>query len=141
MPLPEGTRFGVFEVVTLIGAGGMGEVYRARDTRLERDVALKVLPGEFTNDRDRFRRFEREAKTLASLNHPHIVTIHDVGESAGFPFLVMELIAGPRLSQARPTDLSRVIEIAVQICAALEHAHERRGAPRRVIDTSSRRHP
>ena len=83
MPLPAGTRFGPFEIVTLIGAGGMGEVYRARDTKLDRDVALKVLAAELTSDRDRIVRFEREAKTLASLNHPHIAHVYGLEDASG----------------------------------------------------------
>lgn len=106
-----------------LGRGGMGTVYRATDLELQREVAVKVLSATAQNS-DARERLVREARAAAALNHPHIVTIHDVGESGGFPFLVMELIAGPRLSQARPTDLSRVVGIAVQICAALEHAHE-----------------
>src|SRR6185503_10805161 len=108
-----------------LGRGGMGTVYRATDLELQREVAVKVLSaaGQTTDGRERL---VREARAAAALNHPHIVTIHDVGESGGLPFLVMEFVAGPRLSQARPTDLSRVVSIAVQICAALEHAHENR---------------
>ena len=106
-----------------LGRGGMGTVYRATDLELHREVAVKVLSTTRQNS-DARERLIREARAAAALNHPHIVTIHDVGESAGFPFLVMELVGGPRLSQARPTDLSRVVAIAVQICAALEHAHE-----------------
>lgn len=104
-----------------LGRGGMGTVYRATDLELQREVAVKVLSASQSSDARE--RMVREARAAAALNHPHIVTIHDVGESAGFPFLVMEFVSGPRLSQARPTDLSRVVEIAVQICAALEHAH------------------
>jgi len=106
-----------------LGRGGMGTVYRATDLDLQREVAVKVLSATAQSS-DARERLIREARAAAALNHPHIVTIHDVGESGGFPFLVMELIAGPRLSQARPTDLARVVAIAVQICAALEHAHE-----------------
>ena len=105
-----------------LGRGGMGTVYRATDLELQREVAVKILSAT-THTSDGRERLIREARAAAALNHPHIVTIHDVGETAGLPFLVMELVAGPRLSQARPTELSRVVEIAVQICAALEHAH------------------
>lgn len=112
-----------YRLDTELGRGGMGIVYRATDLQLQREVAVKVLSATRQNP-DAGKRLIREARAAAALNHPHIVTIHDVGESGGFPFLVMELIAGPRLSEARPTDLSRVVAIAVQICAALEHAHE-----------------
>src|SRR5688500_2153464 len=100
----------------------MGTVYRATDLELQREVAVKILSAT-THTSDGRERLIREARAAAALNHPHIVTIHDVGETAGLPFLVMELVAGPRLSQAKPTELSRVVDIAVQICAALEHAH------------------
>ena len=106
-----------------LGRGGMGTVYRATDLELQREVAVKILSAT-SQGSDARERLIREARAAAALNHPHIVTIHDVGESAGFPFLVMELIGGPRLSEARPTDLARVVTIAVQICTALEHAHE-----------------
>jgi tetratricopeptide (TPR) repeat protein len=105
-----------------LGRGGMGTVYRATDLELEREVAVKVLSAKSQTSEAR-ERLIREARAAAALNHPHIVTVHDVGEENGLPFLVMELVPGPRLSQARPTDLSRVVEIASQICAALEHAH------------------
>ena len=105
-----------------LGRGGMGTVYRATDLELQREVAVKVLSAS-SHTSDGRERLIREARAAAALNHPHIVTIHDVGEAGGLPFLVMELVAGPRLSQAKPTDLSRVVDIAVQICAALEHAH------------------
>ncbi len=106
-----------------LGRGGMGTVYRATDLELQREVAVKVLSAQNTDARERL---IREARAAAALNHPHIVTIHDVGEVSGFPFLVMELVSGPRLSQARPTDFPRVVVIAVQICDALEHAHNNR---------------
>lgn len=105
-----------------LGRGGMGTVYRATDLELKREVAVKVLSATSQTAEAR-ERLIREARAAAALNHPHIVTIHDVGEQNGLPFLVMELVPGPRLSQARPADLARVVEIAVQICAALEHAH------------------
>ena len=106
-----------------LGRGGMGTVYRATDLELQREVAVKVLSAS-TQNSDARERLIREARAAAALNHPHIVTIHDVGEADGQPFLVMELVVGPRLSQARPTELARVVSIAAQICAALEHAHE-----------------
>ena len=106
-----------------LGRGGMGTVYRATDLELQREVAVKVLSAAAQTS-DARERLVREARAAAALNHPHIVTIHDVGEYGGLPFLVMELVTGPRLSQARPTDLARVVAIAVQICAALEHAHD-----------------
>ena len=105
-----------------LGRGGMGIVYRATDLELHREVAVKVLSASASTS-DARQRLVREARAAAALNHPHIVAVHDVGEAGGQPFLVMELVAGPRLSQARPTDLSRVVEIATQICLALEHAH------------------
>jgi serine/threonine-protein kinase len=108
-----------------LGRGGMGTVYRATDLELQREVAVKVLSATYQNS-DARERLIREARAAAALNHPHIVTIHDVGEVNGVPFLVMELVSGPRLSQARPADISRVVAIAIQICDALEHAHNNR---------------
>ncbi len=123
MSLAAGTRIGSYEVVSMVGAGGMGEVYRARDTRLNRDVALKVLPDSFASDPDRIARFSREAVVLASLNHPHIAHIY--GLEAGT--LVMEFVDGEDLSQqiARgPIALDVALPIARQIAAALDAAHE-----------------
>src|SRR5262245_33903006 len=97
MPLSVGTRLGAYDVVSLLGAGGMGEVYRARDTKLGRDVALKVLPAAFTSDQDRLARFRREAQVLASLNHPHIAQIYGFDEIDGLQFLEMELVDGESL--------------------------------------------
>src|SRR5919106_3368102 len=98
MPLAPGTRIGPYEVVAQIGVGGMGEVYRAKDTGLNRDVAIKVLPDEFAQDAERLARFEREAKTLASLNHPGIAIIHGLERTDGGRALVMEFIDGPTLA-------------------------------------------
>jgi tetratricopeptide (TPR) repeat protein len=106
-----------------LGRGGMGTVYRATDLELRREVAVKILSAT-SQTSDGRERLVREARAAAALNHPHIVTIHDVGEASGFPFLVMELVSGPRLSDVRPNDFARVVAIAVQICDALEHAHE-----------------
>ena len=127
LPLQPGTRIGAYEVVALIGAGGMGEVYRARDTKLNRDVALKILPHNFAADVDRLARFTREAQMLASLNHPSIAHIHGVEESSGVPVLIMELVEGEDLAHriARgPVPLDEAIPIARQVAEALEGAHE-----------------
>ena len=101
MALSEGTKIGPYKVVGLIGQGGMGEVWQARDTKLDRDVALKVLPEAFTADPDRLARFEREAKVLASLNHPNIGSIYGLEEAAGVRALVLELVEGPTLADRR----------------------------------------
>jgi serine/threonine protein kinase len=127
MPLVPGTRLGVYEVGAQLGEGGMGEVYRATDTRLKRQVALKILPASFAADHDRLARFHREAEVLASLNHPHIAQIHGLEESHGVSALVMELVEGDDLSQriargAIPID--EALPIARQIAEALEAAHE-----------------
>ena len=122
-----GTRLGVYEVTAQIGEGGMGQVYRAHDTKLNRDVALKILPDAFASDLDRLARFTREAQTLASLNHPHIAHIHGLEESGGVRALVMELVEGDDLSQriARGAiPLDEALPIAKQIAEALEAAHE-----------------
>jgi serine/threonine-protein kinase len=127
LPLTPGTRVGVYEIVASIGVGGMGEVFRATDTTLGRQVALKVLPDAFASDPERMARFEREAKTLASLNHPNIAAIYSVEKSAGLHALVMELVEGDDLSQriARGAiPLDEALPIARQIADALEAAHE-----------------
>jgi eukaryotic-like serine/threonine-protein kinase len=128
LTLPPGTRLGVYEVTAQIGEGGMGQVFRATDTKLDRLVAIKVLPAAFAYDTERLARFQREAKTLASLNHPHIAAIYGLEESAGITALVMELVEGDDLSQriargAIPID--EALPIAKQIAEALEAAHER----------------
>src|SRR4051812_18311323 len=98
MTLSSGTRLGVFEIVDLLGQGGMGEVYRARDTKLGRSVAIKILPDAFAADPERIARFEREAKVLAALNHPHIAALYGMDHDAGRHFLVMELVEGETLA-------------------------------------------
>jgi serine/threonine protein kinase len=122
-----GTRLGPYEIIAALGAGGMGEVYRARDTKLDRDVALKVLPDSFVHDPDRLARFQREAKVLASLNHPNIAHIHGLEESDGVRALVMELVEGEDLAQRlarRAIPIDEALPIAKQIAEALEAAHE-----------------
>ena len=127
MALAPGSRLGAYEILSLIGSGGMGEVYRARDSRLNRDVAIKVLPADVAADHDRLARFEREAQVLASLNHPNIAQIHGVDDSSGTPALVMELVEGPTLADRiakGPIPLDEALPIAKQIAEALEAAHE-----------------
>ena len=127
MPLTPGARIGAYDVTGPLGAGGMGEVYRARDTKLDRDVALKVLPEAFTTDPDRLARFEREARVLASLNHPNIAQIHGLEETGATRALVLELVEGPTLADrlaAGPIPLDEVLSIAWQIAFALQGAHE-----------------
>src|SRR5919106_6441569 len=117
MPLTSGTRLGSYEITAAIGAGGMGEVYRARDTKLHRDVAIKVLPELFASDPERLARFEREAQALASLNHANIAQIHGIERSGSSRALVMELIEGQDLSQriaAGSLDLDQSLAIAKQ---------------------------
>src|SRR5215471_9719727 len=122
-----GTRLGPYEILSAIGAGGMGEVYKARDTKLNRDVALKILPDAFTLDADRIARFRREAQVVASLNHPNIAAIHGFEDSGSTHALVLELVEGPtladRLSKG-PIPLDEALPIAKQIAEALEAAHE-----------------
>ncbi len=128
MTLDPGTRLGPYEVTAQIGAGGMGEVYRATDTNLKRQVAIKVLPASVAADAERMARFQREAEVLAALNHPNIAQIHGLEKSDGTIALVMELVEGPTLADriaegAIPVD--EAIAIAKQIAQALEAAHER----------------
>jgi Tol biopolymer transport system component len=124
----QGRRLGVYAIEARIGSGGMGDVYRARDTRLGRDVAIKVLPPEFTSSAERRARFEREARLLASLNHPHIAQVYGFEESDGIAALVMELVPGDTLDAIIPSGgmrLSDALALARQICGALEAAHEK----------------
>src|SRR5262245_136061 len=127
MGLSAGTRLGAYEVIAFIGEGGMGQVYRARDTKLERDVALKVLPETFTSDQDRLTRFQREAKVLASVNHPNIAAIYGLEEADGVRALVLELVEGPTLADRvaqGPVPVDEALRIAGQIADAVEAAHE-----------------
>src|ERR1700674_3441054 len=126
MPLAPGTQLGPYEVVAPLGAGGMGEVYRARDTRLERTVAIKILPAQFSADPVRKQRFEREAKTISSLNHPNICVLHDVGHQDGMDYLVMECVEGETLAkrlEKGPLPLDQALKYGAQIADALDKAH------------------
>jgi len=126
MPLDAGTKLGQFEVLSLLGTGGMGEVYRARDERLRRDVALKVLPAAIAQDADRLRRFESEARAASALNHPNIVTVHEIGKSDGTTYMAMELVDGASLRQmlaGGPLGEKKMLEVAVQIADGLAKAH------------------
>jgi len=128
MALTSGTKLGPYEIVSPVGAGGMGEVYRARDTRLGRDVAIKVLPEALAHDADRLRRFEQEARTIAALNHPNILGIHDIGVHGGAPFLVSEFLEGQTLREklaSGPLPVRRAIEYALGIAQGLAAAHEK----------------
>ena len=128
MAMTRGTRLGTYEIVAPLGAGGMGEVYRAKDTRLGREVALKVLPEAFARDADRLARFEREARTVAGLNHPNIVVLYSVEEGHGVRFLTMELVEGQSLAQlVSPGGLpvARVLDLGIALAEALAAAHER----------------
>jgi Tol biopolymer transport system component len=128
MALASATRLGPYEIIAPIGAGGMGEVYRAKDTRLGRDVALKILPESFSREPDRLRRFEQEARAVAALNHPNILAIHDIGQHNGTPFLVTELLEGESLRAAldrAPVPQRKTIEYGVQIAHGLAAAHEK----------------
>jgi eukaryotic-like serine/threonine-protein kinase len=127
MPLAPGTHLGPYDVLSAIGAGGMGEVYKARDTRLNRDVAIKVLPEQFALDPDRLARFKREAQVLASLNHPNIGGIYGFEESNGLQGLVLEFVGGPTLADRiaqGPVPLDEALHVARQIAEALGAAHE-----------------
>jgi serine/threonine protein kinase len=142
MALARGTRLGTFEILDLVGAGGMGEVYRARDTRLERTVAIKVLPPLWADNADMRQRFEREAQTIASLNHPNICTLHDIGRhqdptgtAPAIDFLVMEFLEGETLAQRLqrgPLGLDEALRVAIAIADALDKAH-RKGVTHRDL--------
>jgi serine/threonine protein kinase len=128
MTLAPATKLGPYEILAPLGAGGMGEVYRARDTRLERVVAIKILPEQFSSDPGCKQRLEREAKTISTLNHPHICVLYDVGNQNGMDYLVMECLEGETLAkrlEKGPLPLDQVIKYGAQIADALDKAHHR----------------
>src|SRR5271169_2998590 len=128
MSLTAGTKLGPYEIQSPIGAGGMGEVYRARDTRLNRDVAIKILPASFTADPDRLQRFAQESRAAAALNHPNILSIFDIGEDRGAPYVVSELLEGETLRDRLrngPLASRKAIDYAQQIARGLDAAHEK----------------
>jgi serine/threonine protein kinase len=127
MTLVSGSKLGPYEIVGPLGAGGMGEVYRGRDTKLGRDVALKVVPEAFARDAERMARFQREAKVVASLNHPNIASIYGLEDSGATHALVMELVEGPTLAdriRSGPIPIAEALPIAKQIAEGVEYAHE-----------------
>src|SRR5256714_5265523 len=139
MALPAGTHLGPYEILSLIGVGGMGEVYKAADTRLNRAVAIKVLPAHFSENKEMKQRFEREAQAIAGLNHPHICTLYDVGHQDGTDFLVMEFLEGETLAQrlergALP--LEDALRTAIEVAEALDKAH-RQGVVHRDLKPSN----
>ena len=126
MAITPGTRLGPYEIVSGLGAGGMGEVYRARDARLGRDVALKILPADVSSDPDRRARFEQEARAAAALNHPNILGIYDVGSDGQHVYIAAELIDGDSLAsvvEGGPVPVRRLLDIAVQIADGMACAH------------------
>ena len=126
MAIVAGSQFDHYEIIAPIGTGGMGEVWRARDTRLARDVAIKVLPADFAHDAERLRRFEQEARAASSLNHPNIITIHDIGAAEGTHFIATELIEGETLRarlEREPLTVTTALELAAQVASALAAAH------------------
>src|ERR1051326_592824 len=128
MPLTPGKNLGPYEILGPIGAGGMGEVYKARDTRLNRTVAIKVLPEQVASDPERKQRFEREAQTIAAINHPNICVIHDFGQESGVHYLVMEYLEGETLEarlEKGALSLEQTLKCAIEIGDALDKAHER----------------
>src|SRR5438105_120374 len=128
MRLQAGTQFGSYEISALLGEGGMGQVYRARDAKLKREVAIKILPAEFSQDPDRINRFQREAEVLAALNQPSIAAIYELGETDNLRFLVLELVEGETLAdriRRGPIPIEEALGIAKYICEALEAAHDK----------------
>ncbi len=128
LAVPSGSRLGPYQVTSPLGAGGMGEVYRARDLRLGRDVAIKILPAHRSGDPERLRRFEQEARAAAALNHSNVLSLHDVGSENGVPYAVFELLEGRTLAQrleTGPLPVRKAVDYAVQICRGLAAAHAR----------------
>jgi serine/threonine protein kinase len=128
MALSPGTKLGPYEIVAPLGAGGMGEVYRAKDTRLGRDVAIKVLPSNVSSDEEKRQRFEREARTISSLNHPNICALYDVGNQDGVEYLVLEYVEGETLEkrlEKGPLPTKTLLRHAIEIAEAMENAHRR----------------
>src|ERR1700681_1221809 len=126
MALTPGTKLGPYEIQSPLGAGGMGEVYKARDTRLDRTVAVKILPSHLSENPEAKQRFDREARTISSLNHPNICTLHDVGEQDGVDYLVMEYLEGETLAdrlRKAPLPVDQVLKYGIEICEGLEKAH------------------
>ena len=139
MALVPGTRLGPYEVLAPLGAGGMGEVHRARDTRLDRTVAVKILPPRFADDPEAKQRFDREARAISSLNHPNICTLYDVGHQDGIDYLVMEFLEGQTLGDRLmkgPLPLDQVLKYGIEICEGLEKAHKT-GVTHREIGRAS----
>src|SRR5512140_2262469 len=128
MAISAGTRLGPYEVMESVGAGGMGEVYRAHDSRLTRTVAIKVLPEAFAEDANRLKRFEQEARSIAALNHPNILSVFDIGVTDNFPYVVLELLEGKtlrdRLNEG-PVPVAKAVEMGQQVARGLSAAHER----------------
>src|SRR5690349_22675085 len=128
MPLAAGSRIGPYEIVGVLGTGGMGEVYRARDARLGRDVAVKILPDAYSSDPERLARFEQEARAAAALNHPNILAVHDLGQHAGAPFIVTELLNGTSLREALEhgaLPARKAIDYGVALAQGLAAAHDK----------------
>src|SRR5215469_4874499 len=135
MPLVPGQKLGPYEIVSVVGAGGMGEVYRAKDTRLDRSVAIKVLPSQLASDPEKRQRFEREARSISTLSHPHICTLHDIGHQEGVHYLVLEYLEGETLEKrlekgSLPTQ--EALKYAIELADALDKAH-RQGIVHRDI--------
>src|SRR5712691_13028965 len=139
MPLSAGSRLGPYEILAPLGAGGMGDVYRARDTRLGREVAIKVLSDRIAQDPDALARFEREARAISRLSHPHICALYDVGNQDGVEYLVMEFLEGETLAERLvrgPLPLDQTLRFGAQIASALEAAH-RKGIVHRDLKPSN----